>query len=102
MSSENTLSIQEIGQRLVGLTKQAVQLARVEVDNIIESHDCDETRITRQLDLMLGVAFDPDMLLLFKRLCRHYFPLNPVDCREYIYAYRELWDTAEPEQEPEA
>ena len=102
MSAENTLSIQAIGQRLVDLTKQAVQLARVEVDDIIESLDYDEARITRQLDLMLGFAFDPDMLLLFKRLCRHYFPLNPVDCREYIHAYRELWDTAEPEQEPEA
>ena len=102
MSSDQTLFIQEVGQRLVGLTKQAVQLARVEVDDIIESLDFDEARITRQLDLMLGFAFDPEMLLLYKRLCRHYFPINPIDCREYVYAYRELWDTTESEQEPEA
>lgn len=101
MSSERTRSIQELGQQLVSLTKQAVYLARVEVDDIIESLDGDEARISRQLDLMLDFAFDPDMLLLYKRLCRHYFRINPIVCAEYVYAYREMWGATEPKQEPQ-
>ena len=42
---------------------------------------------------MLGFCCDPDMLIVFKRLCRYYFTIEPQATAEYIQAYREMWDT---------
>ena len=32
------------------------------------------------------------MLLLYKRLCRHYFDIDPRATAFYIDAYRKMWD----------
>ncbi len=41
---------------------------------------------------MLGFCFDEDMLLLFKKLCRHYFRIDPAATADYVHTYREMWD----------
>lgn len=93
MSSERTRSIQELGQQLVNLAQEATRLAQVEVDDIIDSNEGDAARIEQQLDLMLSFAFDAEMLALYKRLCRHYFNINPAATSQYVHAYREMWDS---------
>lgn len=103
MSSEQTQTIQVLGQQLVDLAKEATRLAQLEVNDIIDSGDDDMTRIEQQLDRMLDFAFDADMLALYKRLCRHYFNINPVATSQYVHAYREMWDTpSKPEGKNQA
>ena len=103
MSSEQTQTIQVLGQQLVDLAKEATRLAQQEVNDIIDSGDDDMARIEQQLDRMLDFAFDADMLVLYKRLCRHYFNINPVATSQYVHAYREMWDTpSKPEGKNQA
>ena len=44
---------------------------------------------------MLGLCCDPDMLMVFKRLCRHYYGIDPAAAAGYVQAYREMWDMAD-------
>ncbi len=43
----------------------------------LRSGHSDTRRIEHQLDYMLGFCSDPDMLRAYKRLCRHYFDIDP-------------------------
>lgn len=80
---------------MVALFRQAVALSKAEVDAIIQSGEQDTQRIEHQLDHMLGLCFDPYMLVVFKRLCRHYYGIDPVAAAGYVQAYREMWDMAD-------
>jgi len=82
-----------IGQQLTALFHQAIHAANVEVDDLIQRGERDTNCIDHQLDHMLGFCCDPDMLLVFKRLCRYYVDIDPVATAEHINAYREMWDT---------
>jgi len=95
-----TDTLHQLAGQIVTLFRQAVPLANAEVDDIIQSGDRDTHRIDHQLDHMLGFCCDPDMLLVFKRLCRYYYDIDPMATAEYINAYREMWDRPdEPENE---
>jgi hypothetical protein len=43
-------------------------------------------------DGLLDFCFDPELLPLYKRLCRYYFDINPEATADYVGFYRELWD----------
>ena len=88
-----TDSLDQLAGQMVALFRQAVPLANAEVNAIIQSGEQDTQRIEHQLDHMLGLCCDPDMLVVFKRLCRYYFDIDPVATIEHIQAYREMWDT---------
>jgi hypothetical protein len=81
-------------QRLV---RRALRLYAEEVDAILRSRCTEPKRIEQQLDALFGFCFDADMLLLFKKLCRHYFRIDPRATAEYVRFYREMWA-----EEPEA
>jgi hypothetical protein len=87
-----TDNLDQLAGQMVALFRQAVPLANAEVDAIIQSGERDTQRIEHQLDHMLGLCCDPDMLLVFKRLCRYYDGIDPVATVEHIQAYREMWD----------
>ena len=88
-----TDNLHQLAGQMVALFRQAVPLANAEVDAIIQSGERDTNRIEHQLDDMLSLCCDPDMLVVFKRLCRYYFDIDPVAAAEHINAYREMWDT---------
>lgn len=90
--------LQPLVEQMRDLCRQAVAQANAEVNDILQTNDRNTARIESQLDHMLGFCYDPDMLLAFKRLCRHYFTFAPVATAEYIQAYREMWDTPEEEE----
>lgn len=77
------------------LARQAEQLYSVEVDALLREKCRDPQHIERLLDGMLDFCFDDEMLLLFKKLCRYYFKIDPVATASYVYAYREMWDEEE-------
>jgi hypothetical protein len=76
-------------QRLV---RRAIPLYAREVDAILLSRSTDPNRIEYLLDSLLGFCFDADILLLFKKLCRYYFRIDPTATAEYVHLYREMWD----------
>jgi len=74
------------------LARQALSEYSVLVENIIIAKTTDQNRIEHTLDGILDFCFDADMLLLFKKLCRYYFTINPQATAFYINHYREMWD----------
>ena len=87
-----TNNLDQLAGQMVALFRQAVPLANAEVDAIIQSGEQGIQRIEHQLDHMLGFCCDPDMLVVFKRLCRYYYDIDPVATIEHVQAYREMWD----------
>jgi hypothetical protein len=77
---------------LKNLARQAKSLYSVEVDAIINDKIRDSNRIEYCLDGMLGFCFDDEMLLLYKKLCRYYFDIDPEATVFYVNSYREMWD----------
>lgn len=96
--------VQNIGtlaDKMKDLAKQAVKQYSPEVAAIIKAQNHDVPRIERCLDYMLDFCFDDGMLLLYKKLCRHYYYINQAAAVSYVNAYREMWDEQEPNEEPE-
>ena len=87
-----TDNLDQLAGQMVALFRRAVPLANAEVDAIIQSGEQDTQRIEHQLDHLLDLCCDPDMLLVFKRLCRYYYGIDPVAAARYVQAYREMWD----------
>ena len=95
-------TLHQLAGQIAALFHQAVPLANAEVDDIIQSGDRDTQRIDHQLDHMLGFCCDPGMLLVFKRLCRYYYDIDPMATAEHINAYREMWDRPDEAENEEA
>ena len=90
-----TDKLNQLAGQIVALRRQAVPLAKLEVQAIIQSGERDTHRIEHHLDFMLDFCGDPDVLLEFKRLCRYYYGIDPVAAVGYVHAYREMWDTTD-------
>ncbi len=71
------------------------------VDEIIRSKTTDDHKIQLTLDYMLSFCFDEPMLLLYKKLCRYYWDLNPQATADYVNYYREMWDEESEKEEKE-
>lgn len=78
--------------RLQQLARQQVAVYRPMVEEIILNKITDDNTIQRTLDKMLDFAFEEKMLLLYKKLCRYYWDINPQATANYINYYREMWD----------
>jgi hypothetical protein len=78
------------------LARDAVHQYSAEVEAILKAQSRDSGRIERCLDGMLDFCFDHGMLVLYKKLCRHYFDIDPEAAASYVHAYREMWDEQEP------
>ncbi len=94
-------TLHQLAAQITALFRQAIPLANAEVDDIIQSGTRDAQRIEHQLDHMLGFCCDPDMLVVFKRLCRYYDDIDPVATFWHVNSYREMWDMPAEPDEPE-
>lgn len=74
------------------LAGEAVILNTPLVDSIVETNSQDIKLIEHTLDNLLDLAFDEYILILFKKLCRHYYAIDPHSATEYVLAYRDMWD----------
>jgi predicted DNA-binding protein len=93
--------VQSIGELAGGAQKLAYEAARqylAEVENILKAQSRDSKHIERCLDGMLDFCFDDGMLVLYKKLCRYYFDIDPKATVSYVHAYREMWDEQEPDK----
>ena len=74
------------------LTEQALSEYAVLVNQIILSETKDHKVIEHTLDGLLDFCFDDNLLILYNKLCRYYFYINPSATVFYINSYREMWD----------
>ena len=88
-----TLNICNLGKTMQSLTRRAELEYSAEVDALIQTNCRDSRRIERLLDGILDFCFDANVLLLYKKLCRYYFNIDPVATASYINFYREMWDS---------
>jgi hypothetical protein len=86
----------ELAEKMQRLTAQAIGDYAPEVEAVIKEKSRDIKRIERLLDGLLDFAFNPDVLILYKKLCRYYYFIDPVATASYVNAYREMWDEENP------
>ncbi len=89
--------IMALARSLRDLQHRAVQEYQPVVEDILRSGIRDVQYIERTLDGMLDFCGHEPMLVLFKRLCRHYWLIDPVATASYVRAYRDWWDSDEDE-----
>ncbi len=74
------------------LAKQAHEQYKAVVNNIIESQNKDVNYICYNMDFILDFCFDDKILLLYRRLCRYLYDIDPSAAADYVNHYREMWD----------
>lgn len=91
--------LHELAKSIVDLQKEAVKQTlnywKPEAENIIISQSKDIDRIEITLDALCEVAFDKEVLNVFKSLCRYYYNIDPLATAEHINFYRVMWDNKE-------
>ena len=89
---------------LAGSLSELYRRALVEytpvVESIIRSKSRDIRHIEQTLVYLLDFSCDDEVLLLLKKLCRYYYAIDPVSTAEYVLAYRDMWDSDEPDDKP--
>jgi len=82
-----------LAARITGLSREAVAQYAPIVEEILRSGSRDVRHIECTLDGLLDFCFFDRALQLYRRLCRHYFDIDPAVTAFYIDAYREMWDS---------
>lgn len=81
---------------IIDLNKQKYVIVKDEIEKIIRDNVKDERYIQRKLDKMLDILLfyeNDDSLLLFRKLCKYYFSINPIVTARYINYYKEQNDS---------
>lgn len=86
-------SLKEAAVGLKALSQQAADQYAPIVEHIIRTRSKEVADIERTLDGLLGFCGDESALRQYRKLCRYYWDLNPVNTASYINAYREMWDS---------
>jgi hypothetical protein len=84
------------------LARRAVAEYAPIVDSILRDQSRDVRRIEHTLDGLLDFCFDGEALVEYRKLCRHYFLIDPVASATYVHAYRDLWDSDQPHEVSQA
>ena len=89
-----------MGENLRGLQQLGVAQFTPVVETILRTRSRDVRHIEHTLDYLLDFACHPAGLLLYRRLCRHYWDIDPAATAAYVQYYREMWDSEDTEVEP--
>ena len=87
----NPEDFREIVQNIQAVYKQAINVYKLRVDDIIINKNISQDEIGHLFDGMLDFCDNDEILLQYKRLCRYYSNISPQVVVYYINAYRELW-----------
>lgn len=91
--------IGELAEGVQNLARDAEQQYSAEVEAILRTQNGDSHLIERCLDGMLDFCFDDEMLMLYKKLCRYYYDIDPDATVSYVNFYREMWDSKDSGEE---
>ena len=83
-----------VGQ-LWRLQLQAAQQYQPVVDALLRDGSRDVQQFEHTLDGLLDFCGHAPVLALYRRLCRHYWDIDPAATADYVKAYREQWDSEE-------
>ena len=83
-----------VGQ-LQRLQLQAVQQYQPVVDALLRNSSRDVQQIEHTLDGLLDFCGHAPVLEMYRRLCRHYWDIDPAATADFVKAYRERWDGEE-------
>lgn len=86
-------SVKELAFGIRALHQLAVEQLTPTVEAILRSRNRDVKHLEYTLDRLLDHCCHEPALLLYRRLCRHYWDIDPVATVGYINAYREMWET---------
>lgn len=89
-------AIISLARDLRELQQQAAQQYEPVVDDILRTRSRDIRHIEHVLDGLLDFCGHEPVLEMYKKLCRHYWEIDPAATASYINAYREYWDSDEP------
>lgn len=92
-------TITKLGNTIIAIQNEAVKqtllVYKPEVERIIRTKDRNIDTIEHTLDALGETAFNDEVLLLLKKLCRYYYDTDPAATVEHINWYREMWDSFE-------
>ena len=89
-------AILDLVDSMRGLEQRAALQYRPVVDDILRTGSRDARHIERRLDGLLDFCGHEPVVLMYRQLCRHYWPIDQAATAYYINAYRERWDSDEP------
>jgi len=97
----NKKELQELGNKIVAIQNEAVLqtllIWKPKAENIINTKSKDINDIEHTLDALCEVAFNDEVLIVFKKLCRYYYTIDEQATAEQIQFYREMWDNENTE-----
>jgi hypothetical protein len=83
-------TIEQLAASILGLARRAVREYAPLVDAIICERSHDVRHIEQVLDGLLDFCFDREVVVLYRRLCRHDYTVNPTSAIWYANAYRQM------------
>ena len=92
MTEEQLDGFKELAESIEQNRQQAYEIYKEGVDRIYVDNVQNVNKIERLLDYILTYCSDEKMLLLFKKLCRHYYKIDPVATAEYVAIYKDMWE----------
>ena len=90
MSDDDAMqAIRTLASSMRDLQQQAAQQYLPVVDDILRTRSRDTQHIEHTLDGLLDFCGHEPVLRLYKKLCRHYWDIDPAATVDYVKAYRE-------------
>jgi len=86
-------SVRGIAQSVHALNHDALRAYAPVVEAILRSRSPDPRRIEHTVDRLLDFCGYEPVLDLYKKLCRHYWDIDPAATASYVHAYRDMWDS---------
>jgi hypothetical protein len=90
--------IAQLAAEIEATHQQAVREYAPLVEAILRTRSQDTRQIEQTLDGLLSFCGFAPALDLYRRLCRHYWDIDPVATAFYVDAYRTTWDENEERQ----
>lgn len=88
-------SIAQLAAEIAAINEQAVREYAPLVEAILSTRSQDKRQIEQTLDGLLSFCGFAPALELYRRLCRHYWDIDPAATASYVDAYRTTWDADE-------
>lgn len=98
--TDSMQAILKLAGSMRDLQRQAAQQFQPVVDDILRTHSRDTQHIEHTLDRLLDFCGHEAVLQMYKKLCRHYWDIDPAATAYYVNAYREYWDSDEQGDQP--
>ena len=101
MSDDDAMeAIRTLAGSMRELQQRAAQQYLPVVDDILRTGSRDTQHIEHTLGGLLDFCGHEPVLRMYKKLCRHYWDIDPAATAYYVNAYREYWDSDAQEAPP--